>query len=502
MTRARFSRESLLSSQALLIYLVLFKLLLHLLVNGQYGFFRDELSYIDDGKYLAWGYVDHPPLSGLLAATARALFGEQSLSGLRLFSALASAAVVLLTGLIVHELGGGRFAVLIAALSAMIAPMFLISGVLFQAVPFDQLWWVLAAYLFVRLMNSDNPRYWVGIGLVIGLGMMTKYTMLFFTVSFGIGVLLTQARRWLLNPWVIVGAAAAFLIFLPNLIWLAQHDWISLEYTRAINARDTAIGRTDDFLPEQLLLMHPFTLPIWIAGLFFFLRSNAGARWRALGWLYIAALVLFMLLQGRPYYLSPAYPMLFAGGAVLLERLTRQRSRLRAGLAAALLIGGVVFAPLSLPITPVATSLWQTASDLNDTFPEMIGWEELVATTAEIYQALPPAVQAQTAILTGNYGEAGAINLYGAAHGLPEAISPVNSYFYRSQGRLDADTYIVLGVERGELENWCGSLREAGRITNRYNIANEETTYHPTIYLCSALRIPLSSIWAEVQRFG
>src|SRR5579862_5385377 len=232
------------SDTGILLLVALAKILLHTLTNNQYGFHRDELATIDDAHYLAWGYVAYPPLTPFVARVALQLFGT-SLVGLRLFTALAGGAAVVLSGLIAREMGGKRSAQIIASVAVATAPISLVSGSLFQYVGFDYLWWVLLAYLVVRLLNSDDSRWWVAIGVVIGFGVMTKYTILFLVAGLVIGVLLSPIRHHLRSTWLWIGVVLSLLIFLPNLIWQVQHDFISLDFLRSIYARDIRIGRTD-----------------------------------------------------------------------------------------------------------------------------------------------------------------------------------------------------------------------------------------------------------------
>jgi 4-amino-4-deoxy-L-arabinose transferase-like glycosyltransferase len=498
----RKSREFWLSRNAVLIYLALFDLLAHLAADSRYGFFRDELAYVDDGKHLAWGYVDHPPLSPLVAAFAHTLFGD-SLSGYRLFAALAVSCAVILTGLIARALGANRFAEAVAAAAAMISPVLLSGGVLFQAVPFDLLFWVLCLYVVIRLIKTGNPKLWLWIGVILGLGMMTKYTILFFIAGLGVGMLLTPYRRYWRSKWLWVGVCIAGVIFLPNLLWQIKHDWVSLDYTNSINERDARIGRTSGFLPEQFLVAtNPLTIPIWLAGLYFYLISKRGASYRWLGWVYVTALVLFVLMHGRSYYLGPAYPMLLAGGAVQITEAAGQRGRLyvRPLLAGMLVVGAVMAFPMTLPIAPINSATWDMANEVNDGFREMIGWKELVATTADLYHRQPQ--DQRIVIWAGNYGEAGAIDLYGPAYGLPRAISPANTYYYWSQGHTDGDIYIVLGYPRGYLATLFGEVQFGANVTNRYGVENEETQDHPVIYICRKPKVPLSELWPEMQSFG
>lgn len=495
------------SDLGILVMPALLRFFLHLLTNGQYGFHRDELATLDDARYLAWGYVAYPPVTPFIARLALELFGP-SLVGVRLFSALAQCVAMVLAGLMARELGSSRLAQVVTALAVAIAPISLIQGALFQYVSFDYLWWVLIACLTIRLLKSENPRWWLGIGAVIGLGMMTRYTMAFFVAGIAGGVLLTRARRYLASPWLWGGAALSLLIFLPNLIWQIRHDFISLEFLSSIHARDVEIGRTDDFLIEQLFVSASLvTIPLWVAGLYYFFFSPAGARYRMLGWMYLIPLLLLFVFRGRSYYLGPAYPMLIAAGVVAWEQWLARRSigwaRLGWGVTwLALVVGVVSGGALMLPIAPINSELWNFTSEVHDNFVEEIGWPELVKTVAEIYAAQPAAEQAQTAILTGNYGEAGAINLYGPAYGLPEAISGINSYWLRGYGDSPPQTLIVLGYPRKGAARFFEQCAVAGQITNRYGVENEETKFHPDIFICRGPRQPWPVLWQSLKHFG
>lgn len=491
----------------LLILLALARLVIHSITNGQYGFHRDELAVLDDARNLAWGYVAYPPVTPLIARAALELFGP-SLIGVRFFSALAQCAAMVLAGMMTRELGGGRSAQVIAALAVAIAPISLIQGALFQYVSFDYLWWVLIAYLTIRLRKSENPRWWLGIGLVIGVGMMTKYTVAFFAAGLAGGVLLTGARRDLASLWLWGGAALSLLIFAPNLLWQAQNDFISLDFLSSIRARDIAIGRTDGYLIEQFLVSaNPVSIPLWVAGLYYLFFQPSGARYRMLGWMYVIPFGLFLIAQGRSYYLAPAYPMLIAAGAVLWEKwlsgLSLARARVARGAAwGALAVGAAIYVPVMLPIAPIQSDLWKFTSRMHDNFVEQIGWPDLVETVADIYFALPIDERSRTAVLTGNYGEAGAINLYGPAHGLPRAISGVNSYWLRGYGGSAPETLIVLGYSRESAERFFASCEPVGRVTNRYGVENQETRFHPDIFICRGPRQPWPALWRTLRSFN
>ncbi len=490
-----------------LILLALARIILHTLTNHQYGFHRDELGLLDNARHLDWGYVAYPPVAPFIARVGLAWFGL-SLVGVRFFSTVAQAAAMVLAGLMARELGGSRFAQVAAALGVMIAPISLLQGAMTQYVSFDYLWWVLLAYLVIRLLKSQDLRWWLAIGAVIGLGMMTKYTMAFFVAGLVGGVLLTHTRRHLTSPWLWGGVALSLLIFAPNLVWQARHNFISLEFLSSIHARDVAWGRTEGFLPEQFFVAsNPFTVPFWVMGLYFYLWKPAGSQYRVLGWMYAIPFVLLLVAQGRSYYLAPAYPMLIAAGVVVWEQWiaafgTGMRRLARGVTWGALAVGALVFGPVMLPVAPVNSGLWHFTSQLHDNFVEQIGWPDLVETVAGIYHKLPAETQAQTGILTANYGEAGAINLYGDAYDLPQAISGVNSHWLRGYGNPPPETVIVVGFPREEVDSLFAACSVAGEVTNRYGVENEETTANPTIYVCQEPRQPWPELWDRLRSFG
>jgi len=492
---------------AILAALALIGVLLHTLTNGQYGFHRDELATLDDARYLAWGYVAYPPVTPFIARMALELFGP-SLAGVRLFAAMAQAAALVLTGLMARQLGGGRPAQIVAALAVAISPVSLSAGALFQYVSFDYLWWVAAAYSIIRLLRSEDPRWWLAAGAVIGLGMMTKYTVVFLVAGVIAGVLLTPARRYLRSPWLWCGVALSLAIFLPNFIWQVHHGFISLDFLSHIHARDVRIGRTQNFLIDQLLVAaNPFTILLWVAGLFYFLVARDGKRFRLLGWMFVVPLMLFLLAKGRGYYMAPAYPMLLAAGAVLEARavasLAAGRARLvRGHTCVTLAVGAALAIAVVLPIAPVNSSWWKVANRIDDDFREEIGWPELVDTIAGIHASLSPGERAHVSILAGNYGEAGAIDLYGPAHGLPKAISGINSYWARGYGDPPPRTLIVVGISREFLERNFESCVLAGHVANRYGVENEETTRHPDLFVCGQPREPWPVFWKQFQYYG
>jgi len=479
--------------------------LIHILFNGQYGFHRDELDFIMNARQLQWGYVSYPPITPLFARIGLELFGE-SLRGLRVIPAIAQGIVMILAGFMARDMGGKRNAQVLAALTVFIAPMSLFGGTVIMYFAFDYLWWVLVAFFTVRLLATDDARYWLGIGAGIGLGMMTKYTMVFWVAGLVVAVLVTPARKYLRTKWLYLGAALALLIYLPNLIWQIQHDFISLEYLTSIHARDISWGRADDFLLEQLILTtNPLSIFIWPVGLSLCLSGVSMKRFRPLGWMFIVTFVLFLINKGRGYYTGPSYVMLLSAGAVWWTNwlTTRTQTARRAGfglLWGTQVIGSLIGILLMKPIVPINSPLWEiTTGVTDDLFTEMIGWQDLTAQVAEIYQALPESEKPRTVILAGNYGEAGALDLYGDEHGLPPIITGSNSYWYRGYGSFEPETVIVVGFESPYAGQFFNSCKYAGTVKNQYGVKNEESSWHTGLYVCREPRHPWSEMWQDMQ---
>jgi hypothetical protein len=322
-----------------------------------------------------------------------------------------------------------------------------------------------------------------------------------------IAVLLTSARKYLFSKWLYLGAGLALLTCLPNLIWQIQHDFIALKYLSAIHTRDIAWGRADDFLVNQLIeTTNPFSLPLWIAGLIACLVAASMKRFRMLGWMFLVTFALFLLNRGRSYYTAPAYVMLLAAGCVWFEGWLQARAektrRVGFGILWSLqIVGSLIAVILMKPIAPINSPLWEFTSGVNEEVTEMVGWQDLTAQVAQVYQTIPENEKPRTVILVGNYGEAGALDLYGKQYGLPRVISGTNSLWYRGYGDPEPETVIVVGFERAYAANFFTHCESAGTVTNQYGVRNEETTHHTGLYVCRQPRRPWSAMWKEMQWF-
>ena len=477
--------------------------LLHLFTNMRYGFHRDELQFLSDARHLDWGFVAYPPLTPFVERIGLGLFGL-SMVGLRLFSVLAQAAAVVIAGLMAKELGGTRLAQAMAALAVAFAPLPLFEGTEFQYSTFDFLWWVLIAYFTVRLLKSDDPRWCLGIGAAIGLGLLTKYAITFYIAGILAGLVFTPARRYFASRWFWGGVALALLIFLPNFVWLVRHDFISYHFLQHIHARDVGEGRAKGFWKGQFLICTNLaTAPLWIAGLIGFLRER---RYRMLALMYLVPLALFAVGQGRDYYMAGAYPMLLAMGAAMagswLASLPRwgRRSVETAYFAAFAFVSAYVCAV----VLPLASSgpLRDFALEHNGDLREEIGWDDLVRTVAQIRDSLPPEQQVHLGITTGNYGEYGAIEILGRAYGLPEPIGTTNSEWLRGYPATAPTTLIVLGLGAEEANAIFTRCHLAGHNGNSEGVRNEESQYHPDIFVCGPPRKPWAELWKEHRDFG
>ena len=477
--------------------------LLHLFTNSRYGFHRDELQFLSDAQHMDWGFVAYPPFTALVERIGLALFGL-SMVGLRSFSVIAQAVVIFIAGLMARELGGSRLAQTTAALAVAFSPLALFEGTEFQYTTFDYLWWVLIGYFVIRLLKSQDPRWWIAIGAVIGLGLETKYAIVFYIAGILAGVALTPARRFLTTGWFWAGVAIALAIFLPNFIWLVRHDFISYHFLKHIHVRDVGEGRGEGFLRDQFRICANFAAaPLWIAGLIGFARSR---RYRMLAFMAVIPAALFWIGKGRGYYTAGIYPALTAMGAVMaagwLARLPRWgRVTIKTVWYAAF---AAVSAYVCAIVLPIASSgpLRTFALAHNGDLCEEIGWDEQVRMVAQIRDSLPPEQQAHLGITTGNYGEYGAIDILGRAYGLPEPIGTTNSEWLRGYPATPPTTLIVLGIRPDQADQIFTNCRLAAHNGNSEGIHNEELDDHPYIFVCGPPRKPWSEVWKEHKNFG
>jgi Dolichyl-phosphate-mannose-protein mannosyltransferase len=484
----------------------------HLAANNQYDVFRDELYFMACGERPAFGYVDQPPLIPLIAGASHALFGT-ALAPLRLLPALAMAATAGLTAKFAGDLGGGRFAQWLSGIAVLLAPVFLVNGLLLSTDMLQPLTWLACSWLLVRLSKTGNERLWLAFGAVVGVSFLSKYLIAFYLVGVGIGMLATPLRACLTRPWIYAGAALALAIMAPNLAWQAAHGWPFLEVGAAgANGKNLPLSPLG-FFGQQALMLGPVSAPLWIAGLWRLATRTVEPALRLFPIAYVVMATLFIASHGKAYYLAPIYPTLYAAGAVAVEAWLPGRA-MRWFAIRAITVSGLVILPIALPIlppdrlvtysralglAPSATATERGAqSALPQYFADMFGWREMAAEVAAVYQALPPDERQRAVFFGRNYGEAAALEIYGPALHGPPAISAHNNYFLWGPQGFDGSVVIMLGAEGSKLAAQYGDVRNVGRIESPYAMPYE--TNVPIAVLRSP-RTPLSEIWAGLKHW-
>jgi 4-amino-4-deoxy-L-arabinose transferase-like glycosyltransferase len=469
--------------------------------SGRYGYHRDELYFLASGQHLAWGYPDQPPLVPLIARLMSDL-EPASLVVLRLPSAVASGALVLLTGLLARELSGGRAAQILAAASIAVAPLAIGTGHLLSTTTFDLPAWALVCWLIVRTLRTGTDRLWLAVGVATGAGLFDSDLIFFLLVAVVAGLAISGPRRPFTSVWLYAGGAIAVLMWLPYLAWQAGHGWPELAISRSIaNGGSGTSAPRWELLPFQFVLLGPYLAPVWGSGLVRLLRDRT-ARWcRAFGVAYLVLAVIFLITGGKPYYLGGMYPVLLAAGAQpTVDWLHRGRSRLRAGMITAAVALSLTAIPVTLPVVPVGSVHSTPIVALNYDAGETIGWPAYVREIAAVYDSLPAAQRASAIVLASNYGEAGAVGHFGAASGLPPAYSGDNGYWYWGPPPAAATTAVAVGFDRPALAAFCGSLRLATQLNNHVAVHDDEQG--APVWVCSALRAAWRAIWPRLRDFG
>ena len=500
------------SGPVIVLYLAFAKLLLHLFTAARYGIFRDEMYYVACSKYLAWGYVDHPPMNVFIAWFARHVLGDSPIA-LRLLPAVAGAVLVWMTGKLTREMGGSRFAQALSALAIIPVPIYLIMHHWLTMNAFEPLLWMGCVWCVVRAINLRQPQYWFWLGVLTGVGLETKYSIAFLVIGILLGAFFGPERHFLKSPWLWSGMLVAAILALPNFLWQLHHDFPFLQLIHNIRMGNRDIVRGPlSFVTDQAAIMNPILFPLWAGGLFWLFFGQEGRRYRLLGWAYVVVLTAFIALGGKNYYVTPIYPMLFAAGAVGFERITAQGfAWCRAAYVAAIVVVGALLTPISCPIlSPEHYIRYQAAlpiqppmaerqnnGPLPQFFADEFGWEEMVQQVARVYNGLSPEERSHTAIFANNWGEAAAIDFYGPRYGLPAAISNHNNYWYWGPRDYTGDIVIVLGSDgRGDREHFR-SVQAAGQVEHPYSRRDE----HFTIWLCRGLNQDLRELWPAMKKF-
>ncbi|MBM4162241.1 MAG: glycosyltransferase family 39 protein [Ignavibacteria bacterium] len=496
------------------------KLMIHLLTNafGSYGIFRDEFYYLACASRIDLGYVDQPPLSIYILALNRILIGD-SLFALRLLPAIAGAATVFVAGLIVRRFGGGTFAIVIAGLSLIVSPIHLAMNTLYSMNCFDIFLWTLGMYVLILIVDENRPQHWLILGVIIGLGLLNKISMGWFAAGLLVALLTTRHRQALTTQWPYLAAIIAFLIFLPYVIWNIRHDFAFLEFIRNATSQKYSALTPVDFLLGQLMLVHPFTAPVWFLGLFYLFFDERGKKHRMCGIVFLTTMgILVANIHSKPEYLAAAYAVLFAAGGVQVEQFARRpRWRwVRYALPSLILLGGIATAPFTLPFLPVRSFIAYSErigvkpesneskelSELHQLYADMFGWEEMAATVSRVYASLSPEERAKSVFWGRNYGRAGAVEYYSRKYELPPVISSHNSYWIWGYGSGDYEVLIMTGGSREDLLTHFESVEQADTVRCIYCMPYENRL---PVFVCrnpkSDPREAFARIWPEARHY-
>jgi len=499
----------------IVVFLAIANFLMHLYFNNRYGYFRDEFDYIVCGDHLAWGYVDQPPLVPFLVKISRLVLGD-SLRSIRFVPALATSATVVMTGMIARELGGRLFALLLSALAFIAVPIYLSDGSLLTTNCLEPLLWMGCVYFAILAIKRDDPRYWLWFGVVAGIGLEEKYSIAVLGFSIVVGLLLTEQRNVFSRKWIWLGGALAFVILLPNVVWNVRNHWPFAELMHNIKAdgRDVVLSPAAYFA-QQVLIVHPILAPMWIAGVLAFFFSARLKPYRFLGWCYLAAFAVFVVLHGKNYYLGPIYPVYLAAGAVVIENfIARSRQAwLKPALVVLIVAGGAWLAPVVMPVLPVDQFISymqklpfkvprsehsHMRAVLPQHFADQFGWEEIVATVNQAYLRLPPEERAGCGIFAQDYGQAGAIDFLGRRYGLPPALSGHQTYFLWGPRGYSGNCMIVLDDRREILETHFEQVEYVGKSADNIYAIEREIP----VFICRGAKFgSLTEVWPQLKKW-
>ena len=458
-------------------------------VANRYGWHGDELYYLATARHPALGYVDFPPVTPMIAWLVQVV-APDSLLALRFTSILAGSLVVVLAALIARELGGGRAAQALAALAVVISPEFLGGNFLFETVSFDQLVWASLLWLVVRVLAGGDQRLWLLAGAVLGIGLETKYTVAALAVALAAGLLLTPARRHLATRWPWLGVGLALLLLAPNVWWQAGHGWDSVAYT--LSHRGHTDGPVAYWVQQALFLVNPVLLPVAVAGAVWLWRSGT---FRALAWTVVLVELVLFAAGGKSYYPAAAYPLLYAAGAVWLERSVGSRLLRRAWMGTAVAFT-LLLVPILLPVLP-ADVIARAPGLQTSVSRAMFGWPDMAREVAAAYAALPPSDRRGAMVLAAYDSQAGALELYGPSLGLPTVVSPHLTDYYWVPTRMDPQVVIAVGYDRPDLQALFGDVRQVGTVSNSYGVENNDAG--TPIFVCRSPRRPLWQAWPSLK---
>lgn len=510
MVQKVFSKDNLLSEKSIVGYFVIIKLIL-CLFPFEYGFFRDELYYIALSDNLDFGYVDVPPIVPFLLAIVRFLMGTSFIS-LHLLPAVSGAIVVWLVSLMVKKLGGNIYAQLLALTCVTLAPIYICFESVYTYDAFDKLCWTLLLYVMVLLLKTEDKKYWIFFGIVAGLGLMTKITILYLGFGLLLALVITDNRKYFLCWQLWTGAIIAFLIFSPYIVWQLKEGLPALEYYKAYASGKTWPATPPEFIKNQAVVMNILAFPVWLAGIYYFIFNKKAKKFRLLGYAYIIILIICIYLKVKFYLPAPFYTVLFAGGAVSITQFAEKPKMgwLKTVPVVAIFLMGLISVPFVRPILPIRLLMKYSGRGaymgvkgerhrlgrLHQHFADRFGWEEMAANVAEGYNSLSEEEKAKACILTANYGEAGAIWFFGEKYNLPKPISGHLQYFLWGTRGHSGEVVIALGIDLEKLKKHFHSVK---RLAGHQCLLALRYERYLTVYVCREPKKPLKQMWPSFK---
>ena len=513
MKRTVLLNKKMSSTNAILFYLSLFKLILLIVFAGNYGIFRDEYYYIEISKRLAWGYVDVQPLSEVILSVSRALFGD-SIFGIRVFSYLAGSVIVFISGLIARELNGSKFAQIFTAFLVIFSGVVLGTSSYFSMNSFDILLSALMFYFLIRLINTNNAKLWLVIGLLFGLGLQNKLTFLFLGFGLAVGLMLTQNREYLKSKEIWIGAAIAFIIFLPNIIWQIANNFPTLEFMRNASAYKNKPMSLIEFTLNSLLELNPGYSLFVLTGIYFLFFNQQGKVYSIIGWIYISVFLVFIFNNGKPYYMGVLYPVILAAGVIGADYLIENYLRpfVRTVLVILVIPSVFIVTPFAVPVLNVESFIKYSETlgikpesgerselgKLPQFYADRFGWEEMVQKVASAYNMLSKEERKEALIFGQNYGEAGAANFYRKKYNLPQAISSHNNFWIWGYPKdYKGDILIIIGSNYEDNSEFFEDVQLVENHSNKYGMSNENVG----IFICRKPKMPIKEVWEKIKNF-
>ena len=501
------------STNAILFYLSLFKLILLIVFAGNYGIFRDEYYYIEISKRLAWGYVDVQPLSEVILSVSRALFGD-SIFGIRVFSYLAGSVIVFISGLIARELNGSKFAQIFTAFLVIFSGVVLGTSSYFSMNSFDILLSALMFYFLIRLINTNNAKLWLVIGLLFGLGLQNKLTFLFLGFGLAVGLMLTQNRKHLKSKEIWIGAAIAFIIFLPNIIWQIANNFPTLEFMRNASAYKNKPMSLIEFTLNSLLELNPGYSLFILTGIYFLFFNKQGKAYSIIGWVYVSVFLIFVFNNGKPYYMGVLYPVILAAGVIGADYLIENYLRpfVRTVLVILVIPSVFIVTPFAVPVLNVESFIKYSETlgikpesgerselgKLPQFYADRFGWEEMVQKVASAYNMLSKEERKEALIFGQNYGEAGAANFYRKKYNLPQAISSHNNFWIWGYPKeYKGNVLIIIGSNYEDNSEFFEDVQLVGNHSNKYGMSYENVG----IFICRKPKMPWKEAWGKIKNF-